>query len=146
MLTVDLPASFASVIAADPNALPAPCGRHPAPTRGAIETRADGERDSGESEAISEEETVTETEARSKAGTPYEAAAKTCTTESTADKPASETAAAKTTTEATATEARCRDAEEICCPATCRQCQGNMRSRRTRPPRHRKTAAFTSTI
>jgi hypothetical protein len=112
MLIVDLPAlhfsvipaEFVLVIPADPNTLPAPCGRHPAPTRGAIEACADGERDSSESESISEEETVTEAEARSKAGTPNEAAAKTCTTESTADKSTAEPAAAKASAEATATK------------------------------------------
>jgi hypothetical protein len=104
MLIVDLPASFVSVIPADPNTLPAPSGRNPAPTRGAIETCPDGERDSSESESISEEETVTEAEPRSKAGTSDEAAAKTCTPESAADKSTPEAAAGKAPTEATATK------------------------------------------
>jgi hypothetical protein len=93
-----------SVIPADPNTLPAPCGRNPAPTRGAIETCPDGERDSSESESISEEETVAEAEPRSKAGTSDEAAAKTCTPESAADKSTPEAAAGKAPTEATATK------------------------------------------
>jgi hypothetical protein len=100
-------------IPTDPNTLPAPSGRRPAPTRGAVETCAHGERDSSEREAISEEETVAEAEARSKAGASHEAATKTCTTKSIANKPASEpakatateAAAAKTpATEATATK------------------------------------------
>jgi hypothetical protein len=94
-----------AVIPAHPNTLPSPCGRHPAPTRGAIKTCADGERDSGESESISEEETVAEAEPRSKAGTSDEAAAKTRTPEAAAGKAPTETTATKTTSaETTATK------------------------------------------
>jgi hypothetical protein len=88
-----------SIRVTDPSTLPAPGDRHPTPTRGTVETCAHAERDSSESEAISEEETVAEAEARSKAGAPHEAATKTGTTKSIADKPASEP------TKATATEA-----------------------------------------
>jgi hypothetical protein len=91
-----------SIISTDPNTLPAPSGRHPSPTRGPVETCAHGERDRGEGEAISEEETIAEAEAWSKARAPDEAAAKTCTTKSTAAKSASEPATAKSAaTEAT---------------------------------------------
>jgi hypothetical protein len=97
-----LRASFVSIIVADPSTLPAPGGRHPAPTRAAVETCADPEWDGRESEAVPEEETIAEAEARSKAGASHEAGAEACTTETTADKPASEPSTAESTTEATA--------------------------------------------
>jgi hypothetical protein len=51
---------------------------------------------------VSNEDAVVEAETRSKAGMPDEAAADTCTVESTADKPTSEPAPAKATMEAAA--------------------------------------------
>jgi hypothetical protein len=102
-----------SIIVTDPSTLPAPGGRHPTPARGAVETCADPERNGGESEAVPEKETISEAEARSKAGATDEARTKACTTETTATKSTSKSAskstskstASKAATEATAAEA-----------------------------------------
>jgi hypothetical protein len=89
-------------IPTDPNTLPAPSGRRPAPARGTVETCANPEGNGGEGEAVPEKETVSEAEARSKSGAADKARTKARTTETAADKPTSESAATKAPAEATA--------------------------------------------
>jgi hypothetical protein len=91
-----------SIIVTDPSTLPPPCGWHPTPTRGSVETCADPEWNGGESEAIPEKETVSDAESQSKSGAADEARSKARTMETAADKPTSEPTATKAAAEATA--------------------------------------------